>query len=445
MAAAQVTTSAASARTVREVEVNVPGDKSITHRALIFGALANGESRIRGALASADPASTAHVLRALGIDAPAAIPDSFTLRGRGVRGLAAPHTHLDCGNSGTTARLMMGALAGFDFDAVLCGDGSLSSRPMRRVTTPLSAMGATFTELGAKDRLPVRMRGGDLTDIDHVSLQSSAQVKSALLLAGLTGNARVTITEPRMSRDHSERMLSAMGATLYRTTDSTGAHAVRIDGAQMLAALDLHVPADFSSAAFFIACGLLAENVRVVMRNVGLNPGRTGMLHVLHRMQADIRIGNERTHADEPVGDISVAAASLRAVTITGDEVPALIDEIPVIAVLAARAAGETRITGANELRVKETDRIRALVLNLRAIGVDADELEDGLVIEGTDRPLSGTVATFGDHRIAMAFGVLGSLPGCDVRIDDPAIVNVSFPDFWQALSDVTGAPRTVR
>jgi 3-phosphoshikimate 1-carboxyvinyltransferase len=423
---------------MREVAVHIPGDKSITHRAILFSTLATGTSRIRDPLDSADTRSSAHVVRLLGADVPATIPREIVIPGRGLRGLLNPDTILDCGNSGTTTRLLMGILAGYDFDAVLTGDDSLQSRPMRRVTMPLTEMGAKFTEMGRTDRLPVKMRGSRaLKGITFDNAQSSAQVKSALLLAGLTGDAPVTVTEPRLSRDHTERMLAAMGVTLHRSPSD--GFLVAIDGASPLQPIDITVPGDFSSAAFFIACATLTPGVRVVMRNVGLTPGRVGMLDVLRRMRADVHVANERIEANEPVGDIRVTAAPVVGTDVAPDEVPAMIDEIPAIAALAARAAGETRITGARELRVKETDRIAALVTNLRAIGVDADELDDGLVVQGNTKPLKGDVRCHGDHRIAMAFGVLASLDGSDIRIDQPNVVDVSFPSFWRALHDVTG------
>lgn len=429
-----------AATVMRRVTLRVPGDKSITHRALLFASLASGESRIRDALDAADTRSTACVLRALGVAIPDTSHHDIVIRGAGLHAWRSSTAPLDCGNSGTTARLLMGALAGQAFDAVLTGDESLQSRPMRRVTTPLGHMGAVFTEMGGPDHLPIAVRGGALSALEYHSPQSSAQVKSALLLAALVGDAPVSVTEPRLSRDHSERMLAAMGAVLQQSIAGDGAHTVRISGSAQLEPLDMRVPADFSSAAFFVACGLMTPGVTIVLPSVGLNPGRTGMIDVVRRMNGTVVIANERLEANEPVGDLEVSAAALRAVTITATEVPSLIDEIPVIAALAARADGETRITGANELRVKETDRIRALVENLRAIGVEADELEDGLVVQGTTSPLKGRIRCHGDHRIAMAFGVLGAIPGNDITVDDPGAVSVSFPDFWRQLASVVDA-----
>lgn len=423
----------------RTCTVRVPGDKSITHRALLIGALADGVSRVRAPLDAADTRSTRRALEQLGVRIEDAA-DGLLVHGRGVHGWHPPAAPIDCGNSGTTARLLMGALAGQPFAAELHGDASLESRPMTRVFEPLSAMGATFESMRHAGRLPVRMHGGALRSIDHVSPQSSAQVKSAILLAGLTGHADSGVSEPRLSRDHTERMLTAAGVPLERSRDHNGFH-VRLHGRHVPTPLDLTVPGDFSSAAFFIALAVLSQDVEIVLPGVGVNPGRTGMLAVLGRMGAQIDLRNERSEAAEPVADVVAGPASLAPFTVEGAEVPSLIDEIPILAVLAARADGTSRITGAAELRVKETDRIRALVQNFRAVGVEAEELPDGLVVKGSEAPLRGRVETFGDHRIAMAFGVLGALPGNHIDVDDTAVVDVSFPGFWEQLERVrTGA-----
>lgn len=418
--------------------VRVPGDKSLTHRALILSALADGNSCIRRPLDGGDTRSTAAALRALGCEVPGLDPSGeVTIRGRGLRGLRAPSDALDCGNSGTTARLLMGPLAAHPFASILTGDASLRSRPMRRVTKPLSRMGARFEELGEPDRLPIRIHGGSLDGIDYESPHASAQVKSAILLAGLVGGARVSIAEPRLSRDHTERMLLRAGAVLHRDELDGGAARVTLETTDGLAPLDFDVPGDFSSAAFIIAlaCHAAAEPVRIL--DVGLNPTRTGLLDVLGRMGADIELDNVRESCGEPLGDIVVSAAPLRATHIEGDEVPRLIDEIPVLAALAVRAEGATRIEGAAELRVKESDRIAAMAANLREIGVQAEELPDGIVIHGTDRPLAGSVRTHHDHRIAMAFGVLAAADHADITVDDPAAADVSYPGFWTMINGI--------
>ncbi|HKJ93519.1 MAG TPA: 3-phosphoshikimate 1-carboxyvinyltransferase [Longimicrobiales bacterium] len=411
--------------------VRVPGDKSISHRALLFAALASGESRLRGLLDGADPASTASALRALGVAVPALAEAEVRIRGGGLHGLRPCDAPIDCGNSGTTARLLLGVLAGQAFPATLTGDASLRRRPMRRVTEPLGRMGASVEELGAPDRLPVRMTGGALRPLHHTSARASAQVKSALLLAGLTGGVAVSVREPALSRDHTERLLRAMGAPVAVGVER-GLPFAEITPTQQLEPLDLDVPGDFSSAAYFIALGLLArEPLRI--NGVGLNPTRTGLLAVLERMGARVEV-ESATHAGEPAGDVVVYPAPLTATDVDGGEIPALIDEVPALAVLAARAQGTTHIRGAGELRVKESDRLAALAGNLRALGVDAHDEGDELVVVGTDAPVRGTVRCHGDHRIAMAFGVLAALPGNDIRIDDADVVSISFPRFWAEL-----------
>lgn len=416
----------------RNGAVRVPGDKSITHRALILGSLASGRSHVRGALVSLDTQSTAECLRRLGIDVPTLNAEGFVIPGRGRRGMYEPRERLDCGNSGTTARLLMGVLAGCPFECVLTGDASLRSRPMRRVTEPLSAAGAQFVELEQPDRLPIAMHGSMLRTIEYDAPRSSAQVKSALLLAAVTGGTSARVSEPGRSRDHTERMLASMGA--WVRTDGVSPSVVRLDRVDRLNPLDLAVPGDFSSAAFLLASGLLGGR-SVRLEGVGLNPTRTGMLAVVERMGGRIEIANVDREGGEPAGDLIASASQLRATRIDARDVVLAIDEIPVLAVLAARAEGETRITGAGELRLKESDRLATLATNLRAIGVRAEETADGLTIEGTDAPLVGRVTSGGDHRIAMAFGVLAALPGNEIEIDDPGVADVSFPGFWSMIS----------
>jgi 3-phosphoshikimate 1-carboxyvinyltransferase len=424
-----------------ETVVLVPGDKSLTHRALLFAALGTGRSRVRRPLVGADTRSTAEALRRLGCPIPdLGSTEELVIDGAGLRGLREPSDQLDCGNSGTTARLLMGVLAGQPFRAVLTGDASLRGRPMRRVTEPLARMGARFDELGDHDRLPVRIRGGVLTGIDYPSPHASAQVKSAILLAGLTGGVRVSVTEPQLSRDHTENMLRRAGVAVASRVLADGSACVALEPADHIEPLDFDVPGDFSSAAFLLAFAVLAAGGPVRVRDVGLNPTRTGFLDVLRRMGASVAIERQRDSGGEQIGDVVAAAAPLRATTIAGSEVPALIDEIPVIAALAARAEGTTVIDGAGELRVKESDRIRALVANLQAVRVAAEELPHGLIIHGTDRPLRGRVRALHDHRIAMAFGVLAAAGNADIEIDDVGVVDVSFPEFWTTLARVAAA-----
>ena len=416
------------------IEVSVPGDKSISHRALILSALAEGESRVTGLLGSADIRSTAMALEALGVGI-RTDGASTVVTGGGLRGLRSPDAALDCGNSGTTARLLLGALAGSDAEAVLTGDASLRGRPMRRVTEPLAASGARFEELGEPDRLPIRVRGTRaLEPIGMVNARSSAQVKTAMLLAGLTAGVEVRVVESGRPRDHTERMLSAMGADV-RTTPGAEHDTVRLDPPARLDPLELAVPGDVSSAAFFLALGALRAPVRV--RGVGVNPTRTGALYVMERMGARIAVHRTADRAGEPVGDVVARPGPLRGTTVRGDEIPTLLDEIPILAVLAARAEGETRFRGVAELRVKETDRIDALVRNFRTLGVETEDGPDHLIVVGRTGPLSGEVDAFGDHRIAMAFGVLGALPGNGIRVRGGRAVEISYPGFWDDLEGV--------
>ena len=418
--------------------VTVPGDKSITQRALILAAVAEGKSRLRGLLPGADPASTAGAMRALGAALPALPADGgeVLVVGRGLRGLSAPGGPLDLGNSGTGTRLLIGVLAGQPFRAVLTGDESLSSRPMGRVTGPLAEMGARFRYLERADRLPLEIEGGPLRTFEYDLPVASAQVKSALLLAALCGRAPVRLSEPARSRDHTERMLCALGASVRSFPDGDRWRVELTEPVDRIWPVDLDVPGDLSSAAFLLVLALLGgARGELTVQRIGLNPTRTGVLPVLERMGARLHVEREPDQGGEPTGAITAAPTELRATAIGADDVVLAIDEVPILAAAAARARGTTRITGAGELRVKETDRLRALAHNLRAVGVEAGELEDGLEVAGTDRPLAGEVDSFEDHRIAMAFGVLGALPGNQIRVRGTECVDVSFPGFWEQLA----------
>ena len=408
--------------------IRVPGDKSISHRALIFAALADGESRIRDILPSADVRSTAGVLAALGVPVPPLSAD-FTVVGRGPRAFTAPSGDLDCGNSGTTTRLVAGVAAALPFTSRFVGDASLSRRPMRRIAKPLREMGATV-DVAPNDGLPMAITGAQLHGIAWRSETASAQVKSAILLAGVAAGVDVTVHEPARSRDHTERMLTALGATV----GVTGA-TVRLIPPARLAPLRLRVPGDPSSAAFLTALAVLASHGALTLPDVCLNPTRTGFYAALARMGANVTLDQRESQGGEPVGTIVARASSLTGIDLGRDDVPSMIDELPLVACLAARAAGTSTIRGAEELRVKESDRIATVVANLRAIGVNADELPDGMCIEGSDRPLRGSINTHGDHRIAMAFGVLRALPNSDIAIDDTACVSVSYPEFWNDVA----------
>ena len=411
--------------------LTVPGDKSISHRALMLGALSEGTSTITGLLGSDDIRATTAALHSCGVPMQT-IGGALHVTGLGKRGLRAPSSDIDCANSGTSARLLAGILAAHEFTTRLVGDASLSRRPMRRVARPLEAMGATLQSEN-NDGLPMRIVGGSLRGIDWVSETASAQVKSAILLAGYNASVPVSIVEPFRSRDHTERMMRAFGAHI----DSNGPE-VRFIPDGSLRAFDLTIPGDPSSAAFFVAAAMLASRGELRLLGVGLNPTRTGFFDLAHRMGARIAIEDLRDEACEPVGTLVCRPGPLQGITVGGPEVPGCIDELPLLAVLAARAEGETIVGGAAELRVKESDRIAAVVTNLRALGARAEERPDGFVVAGSDAPLRGTVRTYGDHRIAMAFGILSALPGNEITIDDPACVAVSYPGFWDDLRLVT-------
>lgn len=426
------------------IECRVPGDKSISHRSLLLAALATGESRIRGLLSSEDPRSTARVLRGLGAGVPDPPDDGREIRveGRGIRGLREPDGPLDCGNSGTTARLLLGILAAHPFRAVVTGDASLRTRPMRRITGPLSRMGATFRDFDGPGVLPLEVSGGELETLEYASPVASAQVKSAILLAGLVGGVPVTVTEPVRSRDHTERLLSSLGVDVVEHPGEGGWRVGIPAPPAELPPLRIDVPGDFSSAAFVSAFALLTpDHPGLRVTEVGLNPTRTGLLPVLERMGARVEVEEGGTgRGGERMGTLFVRPSELDAVEVGRSEIPGMIDEVPVLAVLAARASGTTRITGAEELRVKESDRLAALAANLRAVGVEARELDDGLEIEGTDAPLRGRVDSHGDHRIAMAFGVLACLPGNRIEVEGAGAAGISFPGFRELLDRIAGA-----
>ena len=412
-------------------DVRVPGDKSISHRSLIMAALARGKSRVTHILESADVQSTAQVLRTLGAAIPPLSPD-VTVTGQQARHLLAPARPLDCGNSGTTTRLMAGVVAGAGLTATFVGDASLTRRPMRRVAEPLRAMGAEVV-LAEHGGLPMLVKSRPLTPIDWTSPVASAQVKSAILLAALVSGVRARVTEPHLSRDHTERMLAARGVDVR--TDGTS---IEIAGGQSLHPEDVRVPADPSSAAFFMALASLADAGELRIPDVCLNDTRTGFLRVLRHMGASVDTVDLRQEAGEPVGTIVVRPAPLRGVEIPMDEVPSLIDELPLFACLASRAHGESVVRGASELRVKESDRIATIVANLNRLGADAEELPDGFTVRGSRGRLRGQVATHADHRIAMSFGILGALPGNEISVDDRDCVAVSYPGFWDDLARVT-------
>lgn len=405
-------------------ELDIPGDKSVTHRALILGAIAQGDTRIDGALDSADTQATEAALRALGVRIEASMQDRRVVQGVGMHGLQAPRNPLDCGNSGTAMRLLTGLLAAQPFDSLLVGDDSLSRRPMRRVIEPLTAMGACIdAEQG--EFPPLRIRGGrKLHGIDFRSPVASAQIKSALLLAALYADGETAIQEPSPTRDYTERMLAARGARIRFEPGSA-----TLKGSQELRACDVVVSADFSSAAFFMVAATLIPGSHLRLRRIGMNPRRTGLLRMLRAMGADIMEENVRDGDGERVADLIVRHAALRGTTVPLAEVADTIDEFPLLFVVAACAQGITVVRGASELRVKESDRIAAMLAGLRALGIRAEESPDGAAIEGGDLK-GGEVDARGDHRCAMAFAVAGAVARAPVRIRDCANVATSFPGF---------------
>lgn len=411
-------------------EVHVPGDKSISHRAIMFAALADGVSRIRGFLEGEDTRATARVFTQMGVRIEAPLPRERIVHGVGLHGLRAPGNMLDCGNSGTAMRLLAGLLAGQSFDTTLTGDPSLSQRPMRRVTEPLAQMGAVI-DTGAGGVPPLQVRGGKaLRGIEYTLPVASAQVKSALLLAGLYAHGETTVIEPRPTRDYTERMLAACGWPIVFSPGRatlTGGHALH--------AIDIDVPADFSSAAFFIVAATLVPGSALRLRAVGINPRRTGLLHVLRAMGADIREENPRQAGGEAVADLVVRHASLHGIEVPVEHVADMIDEFPILFVAASCAEGATTIRGAAELRVKESDRIAVMAAGLRQLGLHIDEAPDGAVIEG-GRLRGGKVDSHGDHRCAMSFAVAGALAAGDVTVTDCANVATSFPGFVELARD---------
>ena len=404
--------------------LRVPGDKSISHRAIMFAALAEGTSRITGFLEGEDTRATARVFEQLGVRIEAPAPSERIVHGVGLDGLRASVSPLDCGNAGTGMRLLAGLLAGQSFDSVLVGDESLSRRPMRRVTEPLARMGARI-ETADGGLPPLRIEGGAaLNGIDFDSPVASAQVKSAVLLAGLYAEGRTSVVEPRPTRDYTERMLRAFGADIEFAPGRAS-----LMGRPRLRAIDVHVPSDFSSAAFFVVAACVVPGSDLVIEGVGMNPRRTGLLEALRLMGADIEVGSPREEGGEPVADLRVRASELRAIEVPTEVVPDMIDEFPALFAAAACATGTTVVRGAEELRVKESDRIAAMATALRALGIAVTETPDGALIQG-GRTHGGRVDSLGDHRIAMSLAVLAQRAERDVSIGDVTNVATSFPGF---------------
>lgn len=416
-------------------ELTIPGDKSISHRAVMLGSLAKGKTEITHFLQGEDCLSTISCFRKLGISIENT-EEKILIQGKGLHGLSAPSEILDCGNSGTTTRLLSGILCGQSFSSTLTGDDSIQRRPMKRIINPLSQMGADIQSLKQNCCAPLHIKGKALTGIHYSSPIASAQVKSAILLAGLYADGDTSVTEPYVSRNHSEIMLSHFGARV-----SCEKNTATVFPEPLLEGRSIRVPGDISSAAYFLAAGLLVPGSELLLKNVGINPTRDGILRIAKAMGGDIRLLNENTDNGEPTADILVRSTALKGTTVGGALIPTLIDEIPIIAVMAAFAEGTTVIRDAAELKVKESDRIQVMTDNLRALGCQIEPTEDGMIIQG-GRPLRGAVIdSHKDHRIAMSFAVASFLTDGPVTIRDKECVQISFPGFYQELEKLSGQP----
>ena len=411
--------------------VQVPGDKSISHRAIMFGALAQGTTTIEGFLMGDDCLSTISCFRSLGIDIQID-GEHVTVESGGRKAWKEPEVVLDTGNSGTTTRLMLGLLAGTGFHSVMAGDESIARRPMKRIVEPLRLMGADIRGRANGHFTPLAVQGTQLQAIDYTMPVASAQVKSAVLLAGLSAQGTTTVHEPVPSRDHTEIMLKHFGADISRDGE-----VISLRGGQELRAAHVQVPGDISSAAFLIGAALIAKGSEVTLENVGINPTRTGLLDVFEAMGADIQASGHKSEGEQ-AADLTVRSTSLSGIEIGGDLIPRLIDEIPLIALVATQANGKTVIRDAEELRVKETDRIQAVVTELKKLGADIEATEDGMVIQGPT-PLSGAALTsYGDHRLGMMAAVAALIADGPVSIDEPGCISISYPNFFEHLDKLT-------
>ena len=414
-------------------EFVVPGDKSISHRAIMFASLAEGESRVRGLLRGEDCLSTLSAFRSLGIEAIEKADDELIIKGRGLAGLQEPTNVIDCGNSGTTMRLMSGILSAQPFFSILTGDQYLRKRPMGRVINPLSSMGAKILGRNNGTKAPLAIDGGGLSSTEYHSPIASAQVKSAVLLAGMQVDGTTTVYEPHLSRDHSERMLRYFGAELE--SFSGGA---RVTGRVQLTGREVEVPGDISSAAFFLVAGLIVPDSEILLKKVGVNPTRSGVIDILQQMGGSIELLNQRELSGEPIADLLVKSSHLHGIEIGGELIPRAIDEFPVVSVAAAFAEGVTTIRDAKELRVKETDRIAAMCESLGALGAQIEPLDDGMRIVGGESLSGGEVNSFGDHRIAMSMAIAALGTTSEIAVLDTACTETSFPGFWEMLNYVS-------
>lgn len=419
-------------------EVQIPGDKSISHRAVMLGSIARGATEISHFLSGADCLSTIHCFQKMGIEIEQS-KDLVLVHGRGLRGLKAPQGILDTGNSGTTTRLICGILSGQNFSSVLSGDDSLNSRPMKRIMDPLNQMGARITSIQDNNCAPLRIEPGTLHGIRYVSPVASAQVKSSVLLAGLYADSPVSVTEPVLSRNHTELMLGSFGADISSELHADGSATASVSPCAELYGQKIQVPGDISSAAYFIAAGLLVPGSRLLVKNVGINPTRAGFLEICRKMGADIGYLNRQSQGGEETADLLVTSKPLTGTVIEGAVIPSLIDEIPILAVMAAFAEGTTVIRDAAELKVKETNRIQTVTENLLAMGAEIIPTEDGMIIHGTGALKGTQIQSHLDHRIAMAFSVAALAAEGTTTILDSQCVDVSYPGFFAQLMDLSG------
>lgn len=411
-------------------DINIPADKSLSHRAVMFNSIASGKAKISNFLMGEDCLSTIDVLSKLGVEIQVENNSVYTY-GKGLESLNEPNDTLYVGNSGTTIRLMSGVLAGRKFKSILDGDSSIRKRPMKRIIDPLTMMGANISANNNNDNAPILFDGGTLTSLDYDLPVASAQLKSALILAGLRSNDGITIREKAVSRDHTERLLSAMGAKI--TINNLE---IKVSSSDLFAR-DIIIPGDISSASFWLIAGAIHKNSDIYIRNVGINETRSGIISVLKRMGANMTFYNEVDYSGEPACDMNIKTSNLKGTTISGAEIPLLIDEIPIIALAAVFAEGETKIIDAKELRYKESDRISLTVNWMKSAGAQIQELDDGMIITGTGNLNGGTFSSHGDHRLAMTLGIASLISNNNITIDNAEASNVSYPSFWDTLKNL--------
>ncbi|MGC4378643.1 3-phosphoshikimate 1-carboxyvinyltransferase [Fictibacillus sp. Mic-4] len=412
--------------------MKVPGDKSISHRSVMFGAIAEGKTKVTGFLPGDDCLSTIDCFRKLGVNIHQE-DDYVEIDGNGIEGLKEPQEVLDVGNSGTTIRLMLGALANTRFHSCIIGDKSIAKRPMKRVTVPLTEMGVAIDGRAEGNFTPLSIRGGNTKGIQYTSPVASGQVKSAILLAGLGAEGVTSVSEPHKSRDHTERMLQAFGVNVQ-----VDGLTVSIEGKQKLKGTNIEVPGDISSAAFFLAAGAIVPESELTIQKVGMNPTRTGIIDVLQLMGADLSIENAQNEAIEPFADLHIKTSSLKGIEIGGELIPRLIDEIPIIALMATQAEGTTVIKDAAELKVKETNRIDTVVNELKKLGANIEATEDGMIIHGKTRLAASSVDSHGDHRIGMMLGIASCIATGEMTINNSDAVRVSYPGFFDQLNELS-------